>query len=64
MAKFGIPVVVALNRFPDTQKEIDKLYVCSENNVNAVLSEHWGKGGAGVKDLATEVPALMKAKQI
>ena len=57
LAKFGIPVVVALNRFPtDTQKEIDKVItVCSENNVNAVLSEHWGKGGAGAKDLATEV---------
>ena len=57
LAKFGIPVVVALNRFPtDTQKEIDKIIsVCSENNVNAVLSEHWGKGGAGAKDLATEV---------
>ena len=42
LAKFGIPVVVALNRFPtDTQKEIDKVInVCSENNVNAVLSEH------------------------
>ena len=57
LAKFGVPVVVALNRFPtDTQKEIDKVItVCSENNVNAVLSEHWGKGGAGAKDLATEV---------
>ena len=57
LAKFNIPVVVAINRFPtDTIQEIEKVIsACSENKINAVLSEHWAKGGEGAKELASEV---------
>lgn len=57
---YGLPCVVALNRFPtDTSSELklveDK---CRELGVNAVLSEVWSKGGEGGMDLAREVVRL------
>ena len=57
---YGIPAVVALNRFPtDSEAEIrlveDK---CRELGVNVVLSEVWAKGGLGGVDLANEVVRL------
>ncbi len=57
---YGIPAVVALNRFPtDSDAEIrlieDK---CRELGVNVVLSEVWAKGGEGGIDLANEVVRL------
>ena len=57
---YGIPAVVALNKFPtDTDAEIklveDK---CKELGVNVVLSEVWAKGGEGGEDLAREVVRL------
>jgi formate--tetrahydrofolate ligase len=57
---FGIPAVVAVNRFPtDTDAELKLLEDrCKEMGVNAVLSEVWGKGGEGGKDLAEEVVRL------
>ena len=62
LSKFGVPVVVALNRFPtDTEKEIEKVIsVCSNHNVNAVLSEHWAKGGEGAQNLANEVIKIIE----
>ncbi|MBC6497294.1 MAG: formate--tetrahydrofolate ligase [Alphaproteobacteria bacterium GM7ARS4] len=55
--KFGIPVVVAINRFPtDTEAEIREVQqACREQGVSAVLAEHWEKGGEGAVDLAQEV---------
>jgi formate--tetrahydrofolate ligase len=61
MAKvYGLPSVVAINRFPtDTENEIkligDK---CMELGVNVALSEVWGKGGNGGIALAEEVVRL------
>ena len=57
---FGIPSVVAINRFPtDTEAELklveDK---CRELGVNVALSEVWGKGGEGGRALAEEVVRL------
>ena len=57
---FGLPAVVAINRFPtDTEDELklveDK---CKELGVNVALSEVWGKGGAGGEALAKEVVQL------
>ncbi len=57
---FGLPCVVAVNRFPtDTEAEFalirDK---CAEAGVRAVLSEVWEKGGEGGTALAKEVVAL------
>ncbi len=57
LSKFGIPTVVALNRFPtDTEDEISKVIdVCKKNGVNAVLAEHWKDGGKGASKLAETV---------
>ena len=57
---FGLPAVVAINRFTnDTDAELalirDK---CRELGVNVALSEVWGKGGAGGEELAREVLRL------
>ncbi len=59
--KFGIPAVVAINRFPgDTQAELDMLcQSCSELHVNVALSEVWEKGGKGGTALANEVLRLL-----
>jgi formate--tetrahydrofolate ligase len=63
--KFGLPAVVAVNRFPhDTEAEIalvtDK---CRELGVSVALSEVWAKGGEGGVALAREVLALCDQPQ-
>ena len=57
MQKFGVPVVVAINKFvSDTQEEIALLEKkTQEIGVKAVLCEGWEKGGKGVENLAEEV---------
>ena len=54
---YSLPVVVAINAFPtDTPAELALVEEkCAELGVNAVLSEHWAKGGAGAVDLAHAV---------
>ena len=54
---FNMPVVVAINAFPtDTPAELKLVQdKCGELSVNAVLAEHWAKGGEGAKALAEEV---------
>jgi len=54
---FGVPFVVALNRFPeDTDAEIQKfLGLCRVENVRAGMSEVHVRGGQGGIDLAREV---------
>ncbi len=53
--KFGLPVLVAVNRFiNDTQAEIDLLInKCKEAGVNVALNEVWSKGGEGGAEMAT-----------
>lgn len=60
--QFGVPVVVALNRFPtDTEKEIeDVLSHVRGCGHEAVLSEVWEKGGEGGLELAEKVIESMK----
>lgn len=57
ISKFGVPAVVAVNKFiTDTDEEIalvEKL--CKENGATAVLCEAWGKGGEGAAELAKVV---------
>ncbi len=55
--KFGVPSVVAVNRFPtDTEEELQLIIdKCEELGVKAVVSEVWAKGGEGAKSLAEEV---------
>ncbi len=64
LEKFGLPVVVALNRFPtDSQAEIKAVQAaCARQSVHAVLAEHWAKGGEGAADLAREVVACIESK--
>ena len=60
IAKFGLPAVVAVNKFiTDTDEEIQLLQkLCKENGSTAVLSEGWGKGGEGTKELAKVVAEI------
>ena len=62
---FGLPTVVAINKFPlDTQAELDYIVKrCKESDVNAVLSEVWAKGGKGGIDLANEVISAIDTKE-
>ena len=57
---FGLPTVVAINRFPtDTEAELTLVEEkCRELGVNVALSEVWGKGGEGGIELAKEVVKL------
>ncbi len=64
LGKFGVPVVVALNRFTsDTEEEIaflqKKLKVL---NIDCVLNEGWAKGGQGAVPLAEAVVKLCETK--
>jgi formyltetrahydrofolate synthetase len=62
--RFGIPVVVAINRFPtDTESElalIRKIALEEGDVVDAVVCENWEKGGAGAVELGK---AVMKAAE-
>jgi len=58
---FGLPAVVAINKFPnDTNAEIEFVQKkCREYGANVVLSEVWEKGGKGGEELAKEVLRLI-----
>ena len=64
MHKFGVPVVVAINRFhTDTDAEIDVIkQTCAEMGVEYSLAEIFAKGGEGGKDLAEKVCATIESK--
>ncbi len=57
---YGLPCVVAINRFPlDTEAELQLIEdECKALGVNVALSEVWGKGGEGGVKLAEEVVRL------
>ena len=57
IAKFGLPSVVAINKFiTDTDEEIALIEkLCESVGSKAVLSKGWGKGGEGTTELAREV---------
>lgn len=62
---YGLPCVVAVNRFPtDTDKEIDCIIEkCRSLGVNTVLSTVWAEGGKGGEDLAREVVRLCEEEK-
>lgn len=62
---FGLPAVVAINRFPtDTVAELEYIENrCKELGVNVMLSEVWAKGGEGGKALAEEVVKVIEKGQ-
>ncbi len=60
---FGVPVVVAINHFvTDTEAEIAAIreYVESQG-AEAILCQHWEKGGEGAADLARRVAEIADA---
>ena len=62
---YGLPCVVAVNRFPtDTDTEIDFIIAkCKELGVNVVLSTVWADGGNGGVELAKEVVRLCEEEK-
>ncbi len=62
---FGLPAVVAINRFP-TDTEAELKYIedrCRELGVKSVLSEVWAKGGEGGIALAEEVIRVIEKNE-
>ncbi|MCI6478801.1 MAG: formate--tetrahydrofolate ligase [Candidatus Treponema excrementipullorum] len=61
--KFGLPALVALNRFTgDSEEEISVLTdLCKKMGVELCLSEAWGKGSAGAETLAKSVVDLCES---
>ena len=57
MQKYGVPVVVAINRFPqDTREELDYIAAyCREQGAEFALSEVFAKGAEGGVELARKV---------
>ncbi len=57
MRKYGVPVVVAINRFgTDTEAELSYIEnYCKQNGADFALSDVFGKGGDGGVELAQKV---------
>ena len=62
IAKYGLPVVVAINAFPtDTENEMAFIRKhCEEKGVRVALSEVFAKGGEGGEALAREVLSVLE----
>lgn len=63
--KFGIPAIVAINKFPtDTEAELNYIIErCKSLGSEAILTEVWGKGGEGGEDLAKRVIEIVENKE-
>lgn len=64
MQKYGVPAVVAINRFgTDTEAEIEVIEeFCANMGVEVSLTEVFAKGGEGGKDLAQKVCKTIEEK--
>lgn len=65
IGKYGVPVVVAINKFitdSDEEVEIIKEF-CNKKGVPVALTEVWGKGGEGGIDLANEILSVLEKKE-
>lgn len=62
---FGLPVVVAINRFvSDSDAELATIQAaCQQNGADFALTEVWAKGGEGGMDLAHKVVAAIEQNQ-
>ncbi len=60
LAKFGVPVAVAINRFTaDTDAEVEIVRAfCEPFHVRAIVCTHWADGGKGTADLAEHIVKL------
>ena len=65
MQKFGVPAVVAINRFPsDTEAELAVIdECCREMGVPYALSEVFAKGGEGGVQLAEKVLETLETRE-
>ena len=65
MRKFGLPVLVGINRFiNDTQAEIDLLTKkCQEFGVEVSLNDCWAKGGEGGIEMAEKLVKILENEQ-
>lgn len=65
VAKFGLPAVVAINKFiTDSDAEIELLQnLCKKFGARAVLSEGWEKGGKGASELAKVVVEVCETQK-
>jgi formate--tetrahydrofolate ligase len=63
LRKFGVPVIVAVNRFSsDTDAERARLVqLCEGIHVQCVMTDHWAQGGPGAADLAHAVVAQVQS---
>ena len=64
LQQYGLPVVVAINRFTsDTEGEIDAVEAyCAKVGVPVALCTHWAEGGRGAEALAQIVTATLAEK--
>ncbi len=62
--KFGVGVVVAINKFiSDTDAEIELVKkLCAAEKTDAILCEGWAKGGEGATDLAEKIVGITEKK--
>ena len=65
LQKFGVPVVVSLNRFiTDTESELNFVKeFCESRNCEFSLCDVWEKGGEGGLDLANKLLNTLKTKE-
>ena len=65
MVKFGVPAVVAINRFPtDTEAELNLVRErCQELGAKVALSEVFTRGGEGGVELAETVLSVLERKE-
>ncbi len=63
--KFGVPAIVALNRFTsDTEEELKTVLGAARDwGACAALSEVWGKGGEGGEAVAREILAVLEERK-
>ncbi len=66
IARFGVPVVVALNRFAaDTSAELQYIIDhCRQQGISAVEANVWANGGAGAVQLAEHVRELAERQEV
>ena len=61
---YGIPTVVAVNRFPsDTDAELEALKTEFDGAITVAIADHWAKGGAGAIELAHAVIKAAESTQ-
>ena len=65
ISKFGVPTIVAINRFrSDTDEEVTEIKnLCNKLNVDAIECNHWSDGSSAAKKLAHSVVKLVDKTQ-